>query len=264
MNTLSDRDYLKHQQYHDSGNLDARIQLHQRFSTNPAVYFEWMYDHLHIQPGMSILEVGCGSGELWRTNRKRLPEPLKITLLDLSQGMTVNARSNLQNDHRFVYGAADVQHLPFADGQFQCGIANYMLYHVPDISLAVHELRRVLAPGAVLCAATNSLEHMQELYALMNRFGLKVSPKYDFTARYGLENAAGILGEYFDRVDVVPYIDSLFVTDPAALMAYIRSMNGIWDFEPEAEVEMGKWLVAEIKAKGGFRIRKASGLVLAG
>lgn len=263
MEPNTEKNYLTLHQYRDGENLNARIQLHRRFSTNPAIYFEWIYDHLAFLPGMKILEVGCGTGEFWRVNHERLPAQLTATLLDLSPGMAAQSRISVNNDSRFSYCAADVQSLPFLDGQFECGIANYMLYHVPDISHAVRELRRVLVPGGLLCAATNGNHHMEELYDLMKRHGLKVSPEYHFTARYGLENAAGILGACFDQVEVIPYIDSLFVTDPDALMAYVRSMRGIWNLEPEAEIEMEVWLAAEIRKKGGFRIQKASGLVLA-
>ncbi len=263
MNPNTEKDYLTHFQYRDGENLNARIQLHRRFSTNPGVYFEWMYDQLAFQPGMKILEVGCGTGEFWLANHGRLPSQLAAALVDLSPGMAAESRTTVKNDPRFGFCAADVQSLPFTDTQFDRILANYMLYHVPDIPLAVRELRRVLAPGGLLCAATNGIHHMQELHDLMNRYGLKVNPEYHFTARYGLENAAEILGANFDTIEVVPYIDSLFITDAGALMAYIRSMRGIWHLEPEALVEMEAWLAAEIHEKGGFSIQKISGLALA-
>lgn len=263
MDPISDQEYLKNEQYHNGNRLDARVQMHRRFSTNPTVYFEWMYDHLHLQSNMHVLEAGCGTGELWRANLLRLPDELKITLLDLSTGMAADARTTVHNDFRFNFYSADAQHLPFPSNQFERVIANYMLYHVPDISQAVSELRRVLVPGGVLCAATNSINHMRELHDLMLRFGLSVNTLPDFAARYGLENAPQILGEYFDQVEVIPFADSLFVTDAGALTAYIRSMSGLWHFVPGALDELEQWVVEEIQSKGGVSIQKASGVVLA-
>ncbi|MHB0924609.1 MAG: class I SAM-dependent methyltransferase [Bellilinea sp.] len=263
MDPISDQDYLKKEQYRKSDRLDARVQLHRRFSTNPTVYFEWMYDHLQLQSNMRVLEAGCGTGELWRANLQRLPDGLKITLFDLSTGMAADTRTTVSNDSRFNLSSADAQHLPFASSQFQRVIANYMLYHVPDISQAVRELRRVLVPGGVLCAATNSNNHMRELHELLLRFGLSVNTLPDFAARYGLENAPQILGEHFDRVEVIPFVDSLFVTDATALTAYIRSMSGMWHFVPGALEDLEQWVVEEIRTKGGLSIQKASGLVLA-
>lgn len=263
MDPISDQNYLKNEQYRQGDHLDARIQLHRRYSVNPTVYFEWMYDLLDLQAGMKVMEVGCGTGELWRTNLPRLPDVLPVTMLDLSAGMAAAARATLNHDARFRFAAADAQHLPFSNGQFEQVIANYMLYHVPDIPLAVRELRRVLIPGGRLCAATNGRTHMIELHDLMQRFGLRVSQQYDFTARYGLENAPRILGDCFDHVEVVPFVDRLFVTDAAALMDYIRSMVGIWHFDPEGLTGIEQWVAGEIRDKGGFTIHKSGGVVLA-
>ena len=46
----------------------------------------------------------------------------------------------------------DVQELPFADGAFDCVVAAWMLYHVPDIEPGLRELARVLRPGGRLVA----------------------------------------------------------------------------------------------------------------
>ena len=263
MDPISDQEYLKKDQYRQGDHLDARVQLHRRFSVNPTPYFAWMYDLLDLQAGMPVMEVGCGTGEIWRTNLQRLPAGVRVTMLDLSTGMVASARAVLNSDARFDFAAADAQYLPFSTGQFERVLANYMLYHVPDISLAVRELRRVLAPGGRLCAATNSTGHMRELGDLMNHFGLRRSELHDFAARYGLENAPAILGESFEHVEVIPFIDSLFVTETRALLDYIHSMIGIWNFPPGAEEGIEGWVNAEIQANGGFTIHKASGAVLA-
>lgn len=63
----------------------------------------------------------------------------------------------------------DVQELPFADGEFDCGVANWMLYHVPDLDRGLRELARVLRPGGRLVATTNALQHLGELWALVGR-----------------------------------------------------------------------------------------------
>ena len=39
MSKFTDQQYLKTDQYKDSSNLDARVEIHKRFSTNP---YGWM------------------------------------------------------------------------------------------------------------------------------------------------------------------------------------------------------------------------------
>jgi len=68
--------------------------------------------------------------------------------------MLAAARSRA-GSHVFLI-AGDAQWLPFADASFDCILAMHMLYHVPDRDLAIAEMRRVLRPGGVLLALTNS------------------------------------------------------------------------------------------------------------
>ena len=67
----------------------------------------------------------------------------------------------------------------------------------------------------------------------------------------------------FEHVKVVPFVDSLFVTETQPLMDYIHSMIGIWNVPDRVDFEIEKWITAEIAAKGGFYDSKSSGVVLA-
>jgi hypothetical protein len=80
---LSDSTYLREQQYKDASNLNARIELHRRFSTNRYSLFRWIFDHLlaALGPEARILDVGCGPAQLWKRNLDRLPPGWQITLM---------------------------------------------------------------------------------------------------------------------------------------------------------------------------------------
>ena len=53
------------EQYRNSHNLDARIALHDRFSTNKYDWMRWVFDHMLAAPAVSrVLEIGCGTGQL--------------------------------------------------------------------------------------------------------------------------------------------------------------------------------------------------------
>jgi ubiquinone/menaquinone biosynthesis C-methylase UbiE len=46
-----------------------------------------------------------------------------------------------------AYAAADAETLPFEDGSFDAVLSQMVLYRLPDPARALHEIRRVLAPG---------------------------------------------------------------------------------------------------------------------
>ncbi|MBI3170151.1 MAG: class I SAM-dependent methyltransferase, partial [Chloroflexi bacterium] len=96
MSRFTDQNYLTQSQYKDSSNLNARLAIHKRFSTNPYGWFNWVFDKLAALPAdANILELGCGSGELWKECASRIPAGWVLTLTDLSGGMLDSAWRNL-------------------------------------------------------------------------------------------------------------------------------------------------------------------------
>jgi SAM-dependent methyltransferase len=82
----------------------------------------------------------------------------------------------------------DAQDLPFDDGEFDCAVAAWMLYHVPDVDRAIAELARVLRPGGRLVAVTNSQGHLAEIYDLLGQ----ERPPYPFSSEDGEARCSGI------------------------------------------------------------------------
>lgn len=259
---ITNRDYLKRDQYAGASHLLARIQLHQRFSTNPVSFFTWMYDQIGLEPGLDVLEVGCGSGDFWQANKDRVPDAVHLTLTDLSSGMIQDARKSISSNLQVKFAAADVEHLPFPPNRFDVILANHMLYHVPDIPRAVKELARVLRPGGRLVASTNGTGHLRELMELRAELGFPPAPIRAFR-RYGLENAPKILGKQFKNVRIVPYNNSLFVTEPQPLVDFLHSMVGTWALPTDKEEMLVQTIEQRIRGKGGFRIHTSAGVVLA-
>ncbi|WP_420632286.1 class I SAM-dependent methyltransferase [Candidatus Leptofilum sp.] len=262
-----DSDYLQKNQYKDSSNLDARAELHRRFSTAKVRWQPWVFDLVPLEPGMRVLECGCGPGWLWRESVTRLPADCHITLTDLSPGMVAEAEAALaESAHQFAFQPANIQALEFADEAFDVVVANHMLYHVPDLAQGLAEVRRVLKPNGRFIAATNGDEHMKELPLLIpdevrQRVASWRMRRNAKQLPFRLENGRQLLEPYFAHVKLHEYDDSLWVTDADLLVAYAFSMiRPEMDVPETAVTQIRDLWAAKIVADGGIHISKHSGV----
>ncbi|HXF84750.1 MAG TPA: class I SAM-dependent methyltransferase [Anaerolineales bacterium] len=262
MSRFTDPSFLKADQYKDSSNLDARLELHRRFSTNPYGWFKWVFDALLLKlpANAKVLELGCGQGILWKENASRIPAGWDITLSDLSSGMLDAAWRNLVVTGRnYKFREIDAQNIPFEDETFDAVIANHMLYHVPDKTKALTEIRRILKPGGRLFAATVGEKHLKELNDWLKEIG-KGNYVSLIVESFTLENGMEQLRLYFSHVTLLRYEDSLHVTASEPLIAYIYSMIPPADLqEDKLEALKQKWQTI-LDQKGEIFITKDIGL----
>ena len=261
MSKFTDQEYLKTDQYKDSSNLDARVEIHKRFSTNPYGWFNWVFDALLKLPAdAKILELGCGPAHMWRECSSRIPAGWDITLSDFSSGMVDAAWRNLVVTGRnFKFKEIDAQSIPFEGETFDAVIANHMLYHVPDRPKALKEIRRVLKSDGHLFATTIGQNHLKEIANWIQQ----VNPGTDFISfgsPFTLENGLEQLKQFFAQVTLSRYPDSLQVTEVKPIIAFILSTSHATEIVEEEFAKLETELEQELKKKSKIFIQKDSGL----
>ena len=259
---ISDREYLLTEQYRDASNLNARIQIHRRFSTNKYGWPRWVFDQVYLPPESHILELGCGLGNLWLENIQRVPGGWKITLSDLSLGMVRKAHQNLGHSwHPFRFAAVDAQSISFGDESFDAVIANHMLYHVPDRTEAFEEIRRVLRPGGRFYASTVGRDHLKELNELVRRFDSSADPWGGTPAEpFLLENGLAQISKWFSKVSLRRYEDALVVTEAEPLVAYVLSTAAGSTLAGARLMEFIYFVEQELAVCGAIHVTKDSGI----
>ena len=261
MSKFTDQQYLTTDQYKDASNLDTRLEIHKRFSTNPYGWFTWVFDRLSELPkDANVLELGSGSGALWLNIADKVPANWNITLSDLSPGMLDAAWRNLVVTGRnFKFEQIDAQSIPYNDEAFDIVIANHMIYHIPDRAKALSEIKRVLKKGGHLIATTVGENHMKEITDWLRRIGRDhdFSP---FVFSFTLENGKEQLEEFFSRVTLSRYEDTLNITEIEPLIAYLRSAIRTSEVSEDELAKVKIDLENELKRNGKIFISKDSGL----
>lgn len=157
-----------------------------------------------------VLEVGGGPGEM----AARIANDLgcEVVMLDISPRM-VELAAGLGVDARI----GDVECLPFQDGFFDCAVAAWMLFHVPDIDRALAELARVLMPGGRLVAVTNAENHLCELRSIAGQAA--------WARVFTRENGAEAIGRHFGRVEQRDVDGWVTIEDHETVRRYVVSLD---------------------------------------
>ncbi|MEV4538699.1 class I SAM-dependent methyltransferase [Asanoa sp. NPDC049518] len=98
--------------------------------------------HLAPRPGMRLLDLGAGTGSWARAFDEWFPG-IDVVAVEPSEAM--RARSVFAPSL-----AGDAAHIPLGGDGVDGVWMSTVIHHVPDLTAAAHELRRVLRPGAPL------------------------------------------------------------------------------------------------------------------
>ena len=200
-----------------------------RFAPGPNVP-QMAFDAVAEVAPRRVLEVGCGPGEL----SARIHDELgaEVVAVDISPRMVELARGR-GVDARI----GDVQELRFAAGQFDCAVAAWMLYHVPDPARALAELARVLRSGGRLVAVTNAPDHLRELRALL---GLPTDrAAHPFSAANGEE----LLLRHFGRVEVRDAAGTVRFPNRDEVVAFVEASRTLFATRTEVPQLDGELVV---------------------
>ncbi len=245
-------------QYASSRGLDTRLSFHERFSVNKQGYGTWLVSNYDIREGMTVLEIGCGTGSIWLGNDDIVSRCSRLILSDLSPAMLETAKRKLGERANIEYRQADIQDLPFSDGAFDVVIANSMLYHVPDIEKGLSQVRRVLKKGgAFYCATYGEHNFTDKLAEWFERGGEELTPNHNFTMQNGREK----LGAFFKKITPLFYEDALHVTEPEALVEYLKSLASFKAVK-ELPVQKIREILNEHLADGAIDLPKEYGMLI--
>lgn len=247
-------------QYEVTDNLDIRIALHEKYSSNKQGFGSWIFSHYQFKTASAntvrVLDVGCGTADLWAENYANLPVNVDLILTDYSKGMVAASTLKMEQYQNVQCERADIMDLPFDANSFDVVTANMMLYHVPDLEGALKEVHRVLKSDGVFYTSTFGTPSLaQTLGSWLSHFTGVVDSPETFT----LQNGATSLKTCFTDVVRLDYPDSLEVTDARDLLAYVYSLPEVFHLKDTQRQDVLS-VLASHKVDGVISIPKEYGL----
>ncbi|KAH7132589.1 methyltransferase type 11 [Dendryphion nanum] len=227
-----------------SDRLAARLAIH-TWNTHSQGWFAWAGDR--IPKNGVILEVGAGTGQLWRETP--ITPQTKLTLTDFSPAMC----KELETIPGAVVRQTGAESLPFDNAVFDTVIANHMLYHVDSPDKALEEFQRVLKPGGTAIIALNGMDHLDELLNLGEKVDRPSTIRNQ--ARITAENARPFLEKVFESIEEERFPGSFEVGTVEPVVNYLGSL-GETGLNNEQENIVRDIVGEAIRRDGVFRVKK--------
>lgn len=109
-------------------------------------------EHLDLQPGMSLLDMGCGLGRLSLPAAQKVGENGKVVAVDIQAGMLRRSEEKARQAgvHNIVFLQAAAGEGKLPHGEFDRALLVLVLGEIPDRETALREIYEALKPGGIL------------------------------------------------------------------------------------------------------------------
>jgi ubiquinone/menaquinone biosynthesis C-methylase UbiE len=109
--------------------------------------------NLDLQPGMQVLDIGCGPGRLTIPVAKQIGPQGEVVAIDIQAGMLRRARERAQaaNLTNIRFLQVGVEEGKLEHNQYDRALLVTVLGEIPDRERALKEIFEALRPGGILC-----------------------------------------------------------------------------------------------------------------
>jgi ubiquinone/menaquinone biosynthesis C-methylase UbiE len=258
---MSDDPNQLEEEFSDTSGIDRRNTLQEEHGTHPRSWFGWLFDRIHPLPGGRFLDIGCGTGDFWVENHRRIDKSWRIVLGDNSPAMVKEASARVPaGGVSCDFLRLDAQQMPFPPLRFDTVLAIGLFDVLPEPQRAFAETARVLRPGGRLYATAGGSDHLAEFEELLQPLVPDVQMG-GLPERFGLENGVAQLSPWFESLEVERYVDQLVFAHPQPVLEYLLSEDSIASFlEGERLSHLSDRIEQRLK-RGPFEVRREKGVI---
>lgn len=212
----------------DASALTRRIKAHEKYGSYDLN--QWIFEHIDLVEGLSILDLGCGTGKQTLPLAQVIGYAGQIVPVDISEeALSALSKSakNLGVERRITLIHCGIDHLAghLHEQVFDRVLACYSLYYAQYPRRLFGLVFRILKSGGVFffCgpAKGNNLELKQFHYALRR----EQMPPQKGASVFMEQTGQQLAREHFSKVEVFTFQNPLRFDSPEALYSYWSSYS---------------------------------------
>jgi ubiquinone/menaquinone biosynthesis C-methylase UbiE len=200
----------------------TRMSIHDTYGARDID--KWMLEILPLEQGMSILDVGCGTGKQCFSYLAHLSGKAKITGGDVSEDLLAKAKEeNRKLGNRVTFQTVDFnEEFPFSNETYDLVSCSFAIYYAEDIPFTIKEMHRVLKPGGTLFTTGPMPENKQMFYDIIKEATGKKIPPMPGSSRFASE-ILDTIKDQFPSVQLIVFENPLTFPTVEPFLAYTRA-----------------------------------------
>jgi ubiquinone/menaquinone biosynthesis C-methylase UbiE len=205
-----------------SKDLLVRIDIHEKYGS--ANIDQWTNDLLQPQPGMNILDVGCGAGKLCFLFDDYTKGAAKITGGDFSEELLGKAREkNKQRGSKIDFQFLDFNRpFNFPADSFDLCTSAFAIYYASDLDFTFGEAHRVLRSGGRLFVSGPLPENKQMFYDIIKEATNATIPPMPGSSRFK-GDIFNTISKIFAKTEMHKFENRLTFPEVAPFIDYVRA-----------------------------------------
>jgi ubiquinone/menaquinone biosynthesis C-methylase UbiE len=205
-----------------SRDLLTRIDIHEKYGS--ANIDQWTTELLEPQPGMKILDIGCGAGKQCFLFDDYTQGAAKITGGDFSEELLEKARAkNRERGSNIDFRLLDFNKpFAFADNTFDLCTSAFAIYYASDLVFTFGEAHRVIKPGGRLFVSGPLPENKQMFYDIVKEASNATIPPMPGSSRFK-GDIFNTIDRIFARTELHKFENHLTFPEVAPFIEYVRA-----------------------------------------
>jgi ubiquinone/menaquinone biosynthesis C-methylase UbiE len=239
--------------------LVARLEVNRKFAQSD--FHSWVYERLAFQPGMDVLDVGCGNGAQALEALRMVGPAGSVSAVDISEKSVQQLRDGAGQAQNLVAVVGDMRNIEddirnrFRVKQYDLAYSVYSLWYGGDHIKILDVMRGALRPGGRLVVCVPN--HPNGLRELVKRLG-RPTPYWDQSTHFGTNVLEPYFRAYFYQVTI--HLQKNVVRIPS-VEEVLRFFRATGYYSPEVEPQLSRYVASEIEASGAFSFEKNNYLI---